>query len=159
MPAICPECGSDTTRVIRTERLRNATTRRRHECRHCTHRWTTITGPLPERAAPPPRVQPFSRLGLTEADVVRILESPESDTALASLYGCSRQAISNIRNGDSLSAVRPDIPRRSSRPRYSATGPTCTTCGYWNGTRCFFAYPEAAEDPRFAQDCDLYITD
>jgi hypothetical protein len=155
----CPECGTPNTHVIRTDRLRNDTTRRRHACRSCAHRWTTLDGPLPPRATPAPRSSHHSWIGLTESDIVHILRSPLSDTALAPLYNCSRQSISNIRNGRSYAAIRPDIPRRSPRPRYSADGPTCTSCSYWNGTRCFFDYPEAAEDPRFAQDCDLYTTD
>ena len=158
-PAPCPECGTTHTRVIRTDNLRNGTTRRRHACHSCTHRWTSLDGPLPPRTAPPPRTTFRTYIGLTEDDVITILRSSATDTALAPLYNCSRQSISNIRNGRSYAAIRPDIPRRSPRPRYSADGPTCSACSYWNGTRCFFDYPEAAEDPRFAQDCDLYTTD
>ena len=155
-PAPCPECGTTHTRVIRTDHRRNGITRRRHACHACTHRWTY---PPPSRSSPQQCTTLLTYIGLTEDDVVTILRSSATDTALAPLYNCSRQSISNIRNGHSYAAVRPDIPRRSPRPRYSANGPTCTNCSYWNDSRCFFDYPEAAEDPRFAQDCDLYTTD
>ena len=159
-PAPCPECGTTHTRVIRTDHLRNGTTRRRHACHACAHRWTSLNGSLPPRTTPPPPRTTFrTYIGLTEDDVITILRSSATDTALAPLYNCSRQSISHIRSGRSYAAIRPDIPRRSPRPRYSADGPTCTNCSYWNGTRCSFDYPEAAEDPRFAQDCDLYTTD
>ena len=154
-PAPCPECGATHTRVIRTDHLRNGTIRRRHACHACTHRWTF---PRPSRTSHEQGPTFRTYIGLTEDDVVAILRSSATDTALASRYNCSRQSISNIRNGHSYAAICPDIPRRSPRPRYSASGPTCTSCSYWNGARCTFDYPEATEDPRFAQECDLYTT-
>lgn len=153
IPIPCPECGSPSTFVLRTNTLRNGTTRRRHSCRSCTHRWTTLDGPLPDRPAYKPRATPYSPRGLTESDIVSILLSPESDHALAPLYNCSRQSICNIRLGRTFPTIRPDIPRRTP----GRSGPTCATCSHWDGTSCTFGFPEAVTDPTFAHDCDLYL--
>jgi hypothetical protein len=156
-PLPCPECGSPSTFVLRTNTLRNGTIRRRHACRSCTHRWTTLDGPLPDRPTYQPRATPYSPRGLTERDIVAILLSPEPDPTLASLYNCSRQSISNIRLGRTFPTVRPDIPRRTSVRSSHAPGPTCTTCSHWSGTSCTFGFPEAVTDPTFARDCDLFL--
>jgi len=156
-PHPCPECGSPSTFVLRTDNLRNGTTRRRLACRSCTHRWTLLDGPLPDRPAYQPRATPYSPRGLTERDIVSILLSTEPDRTLASLYNCSRQSIVNIRLGRTFPTIRPDIPRRISGRAYSAPGPTCTTCSHWSGTCCTFGFPEAATDHTFARDCDLFL--
>jgi len=38
---VCRECGGDS-RVIRTRRPLCSPIRRRRECVHCEHRWTTV---------------------------------------------------------------------------------------------------------------------
>ena len=157
IPLPCPECGSLSTFVLRTDKLRNGTTRRRHACRSCTHRWTTLDGPLPDRPAYQPRATPYSPRGFTERDIVHILLSPEPDRTLALLYNCSRQSIVNIRLGRTFPTIRPDIPRRISGRAYSAPGPLCTSCMNWTGTACSFGFPEAVTEPTFARDCDLYL--
>ena len=153
----CPECDSTRTCTIRTRVLRNGTRLRRHECRHCTHRWSTTTGPIPARLPRKPPTQPYSRLKLTENDVTTILESPERDADLATRYGCSRQSIVNIRLGHTLAHVRPDIPRRRSiRAPLPADAPLCTSCMHWSGTDCGFGFPEAVTEPTFALECPQY---
>lgn len=153
----CPECNSSLTRTIRTRVLRNGTRLRRHECRHCVHRWSTTTGPIPERLPRKPPTRPYSRLNLTENDIATILESPERDTTLATRYGCSRQSIVNIRLGRTLAHIHPDIPRRRSiRAPLPADAPLCTSCMHWSGTDCGFGFPEAVTEPTFALECSQH---
>jgi hypothetical protein len=153
----CPECGSTRTRTIRTRVLRNGTRLRRHECRNCVHRWSTTTGPIPERLPRKPPTRVYNRLSLTENDVITILESPERDADLATRYGCSRQSIVNIRLGRTLAHVRPDIPRRrSQRAPLPADAPLCTSCMHWSGTDCGFGFPEAVTEPTFALECSQH---
>lgn len=147
----CPECGNTRTRIIRSRVLRNGTRLRRHACRSCTHRWSSTTGPIPERLHRRPR----SNLGLTENDVAAILLSPERDADLAPRYGCSRQSIVNIRLGRTLSHICPDIPRRAPR---STDAPLCKTCMHWTGAVCGFGLPEALTEPTFASECAYFAT-
>jgi hypothetical protein len=103
----------------------------------------------------------FHRLGmnsratavLAQDDVLRILESPLSDNKTAAVYGCTRQAIANIRTGKAFAYLYPHIKRRDLKHKHV---PTCTNCSHWNDSTCSFDFPEANEDPTFAAECQLF---
>ena len=50
-------------------------------------------------------------VGLTEEQVVFVLTSPLPSTSIARQFGCTPQAICDIRNYKTHKRVRPDIPR------------------------------------------------
>jgi hypothetical protein len=155
MRAPCPECGSSSTYTLRTTRLRNGTNRRRRACHTCSARWTTFDGPIPPVPPPKPRTTFHSYRGFTPTTIREILLSPESDRAIALLYGCTRQAIWDIRTGRTFRYLHPDIPRRTPRS-HTHSGPLCSACTHFSASVCSFGYPEALEEPTFASECDLY---
>jgi hypothetical protein len=153
MPAPCPRCSSAATYTFRTRQLRNGTIRRRRACHDCEFRWTVTDGPLPPRAVPPLRNEFKSQCGLTQDDVLQILESPLSDKKTAAVYDCTRQAIANIRTGKAFGYLYPHIKRRDLKQEHA---PKCTNCSHWNDSTCSFGFPEADEDPAFAAECQLF---
>lgn len=97
---------------------------------------------------------------LTPADVVFILQSKEPNQILAVQFNVTRQAISLVRNGKSHLDIAPEIPRIPVRlkgsqiPRKNAVH--CRNCVEWNGEECYFGFPEAINEPTFANECSLY---
>ena len=89
---------------------------------------------------------------LTENDVRLILTSPESLASLASQFGKSKQAISQVLLGITHQGLAPDLPRR-------APARSCHSCRSWRFAPdpCFEGIPDAVtEGPSFARDCEFY---
>lgn len=91
---------------------------------------------------------------LQPADVIYILQCPDSDAEVALRLGVSRQTINNIRIGRNYKNVAPQLPRREV-VTYKTEGTLCTTCNFWDGFGCAFKLPEALKDLRFAQECSM----
>lgn len=151
----CPVCSSDQLRVIESRPLANGTKRRRHHCENCQHRWTSWDGPrlkpgrLPGAAAPPKVYRPR----LTEDEVRLILTSPDSSTKLGRQLGRTREAIAQVRRGESYSRVLPELPRWQIQRRTES----CHDCIHWLADRCGMGFPDPLlEGPLFAADCAAY---
>jgi hypothetical protein len=147
MLACCPECSVNAGVVMRTRVLRNDTRRRRYECRSCGHRWTVVDGEVPARLHPRrDRSKPVSRKGFDIEAVQAILTSREGDGAIAEVYGCTRQAINQLRTGRTHAEVLPELPRRGAV--------LCYSCKHWSKDRCGFDLPEAGSPE--STDCNYY---
>ena len=89
---------------------------------------------------------------LSEADIEVILTSPESGGSMARRFGVTKQAISQIRLGQSHLKHAASTPRR---------GPAkfCTCCEYWRrgDEPCSLGLPDViTEGLGFAADCELF---
>ena len=156
MPASCPNCGSDRTRVIETDLTRNGSRRRRHACHDCQHRWTDWQGERPPQGRLS-HARPGSRprLSLTVQQVELVLTSPLSSRALAQQLQRSREAINAIRRGALHAQTLPHLPRRTHRLDQLS----CRDCCHWQAGRCQLGFPDPVEEgPGFAVDCNLYAT-
>lgn len=98
-----------------------------------------------------------ARYKIRPSDVIYILQSPDTDAAVAQRLGVSRQAVNNVRLGRAYRRVAPQLPRRTStaQPPRMADVDTCVQCNHWHGYGCAFGFPEALKDLAFAQECSM----
>ena len=86
-------------------------------------------------------------------DVSRIVWSTETLGDLAMRYGCSREAIRQIKAGITYQDLLPAGYRPPPGPR----DPSCLQCHHWQNDRCGMGFPDPAEEgPGFARDCVLF---
>jgi transposase-like protein len=141
----CLSCLSTDMHVVRSTLTLAGHRRRRWECNSCNSRWTTREeneAPARKSRQPMPRVRGIR--SLTNAEAAAIMLSVASLRELATQYGMSHQAISDIRNG------------RVYRDVYGVLGlnrKTCCSCRYWSNG-CTFLFPEAGGS--FSQHCSMY---
>ena len=84
---------------------------------------------------------------LSEEQVVEILTSSDSHTALAQRMGVSRTTISNVREGVFYADVAADLPR------YRRSELNCKRCIHWD-KRCTLDLLDAKEiGITFAREC------
>jgi len=99
---------------------------------------------------------------LTDDQIAEILISKISDTLAGKIYGVSRQAVSNIRNGASFKHIRPEIPRRPPKSKRVKVDPatlevSCLKCAHWTKKECGFGFPDPVkEGVHVAEDCAMY---
>lgn len=88
----------------------------------------------------------------TEKEIVYMLTSTQSHSALAREFNASRQVISKIRLGLFYRDVRPDIPRPVRTVTYF-----CTQCIHYKQEKCSMEVPEFDEmRTRAAGICNIY---
>lgn len=78
----------------------------------------------------------------SEKVILDILAGPDSQSALAKKYNCSRSAIGKIRRGELHADILPDIPRRI-EVKYRRS---CVKCLYFSGKRCSLGWPDPEMD-------------
>ena len=147
-----PCCSHNDSIVIETRPRADGSIRRRHKCRDCGERWTTVRpgGKAKPRRAKPARKRQLRKL--TPEHVYRVLtEMHRPDKALAEEFGVVRQCIQQIRCGATWPDVFPELPRRDKWR-------ICTRCRNWDGELgCGIGFPDPLEEgPSFAVDCDFY---
>lgn len=153
----CSNCNSSLTEVIESRLCSNSTRRRRHCCLNCGYRWTSWDGPRPEpgKHATVRRRQTVHRPDrLTDDQVRLILERRDlSAKGLAKELGRTRQAICQIRRGDTYRDVLPEVPRWDNSNLQVVS---CHNCIHWRN-RCGMDFPDPIEEgPGFAVDCSFY---
>ncbi len=89
---------------------------------------------------------------VTEAQVVRILESNESNTDLAKELGFCTHTILKIRKGRIHSDIRPDLERK---PDFVAKPKLCHECIHWSRNKCTMDFPESRR-PGYANICSVF---
>jgi len=141
----CPECSGEHTRLLESRPTARGVRRRRRICDDCLHRWSTFTK---DCLAPTDAVVSKYRRHSRE-EVIAILQSTLSQSALASKYKTTRQTISRIQLGIMYKEIHADYYK----PR---TGPVmyCINCINWTKRRCGLGFPEAGGD--FATECCVY---
>jgi transcriptional regulator with XRE-family HTH domain len=99
---------------------------------------------------------------LSDWQIAEILLSRTSDTLTARLYGVSKTAVSNIRNGKSFKDIRPDIERRKPirqrvKPDPATLEVSCLKCAHWYKGKCTFDFPDPVrEGLQVAEECSMY---
>lgn len=150
--AICPECGSEETKVRNTYRARTTDgVRRVHLCKSCGHRWSIWSGQQPDQYSHPGCIKHGNTL--TEEQIREILTDRNvSHIAMARRLGKSRSAVQRVRAGTMYRQIAPELPRWTRSSRMS-----CTNCCHHNGSRCMMSIPEYETDgPSFAMECAVF---
>lgn len=149
----CPHCESERVIVLQSRIKANGDRRRRYKCEVCLERWTLF-----EDGAAPPKPKPSfvvrsTRL-FTDAQAEAIMLSSKSSSALAAEYGVTRQAVDQIRQGQSYANIYARLQEEGHQLR-STGSLLCESCVHWcDGKGCSFGFPDAGGD--FATDCYLY---
>jgi hypothetical protein len=145
-------CAHNNSHVLETKTRVDGSVRRRHECRDCGERWTTVRhGEKPGRERLKPSARRLARRKLTLEEVYRVLtERQTPNKSIAAELGVSRQCIELIRSGATWSDVFPELPRNVKRL-------SCLRCKHWRSEECAIGFPDPMEEgPGFAVDCDFY---
>lgn len=94
---------------------------------------------------------------LTPDQVLRCLTDTHcSNTELARLIGCSREAVRQVRYGLSHQSIHPELPRKQQRRRVNDAC-NCQRCQHWRNGCCDLGFPDPIEEGvAFAEECSVY---
>ena len=142
----CPECGG--VMFTLRSRIRSERRLRRFQCKSCGHRLTTSEG------------RPCRKRKIDSAAVGEIRRSDENYHVLAAQYGCSRELIRQIRNGQIYRDLLPEWFRAPAK----AGDPTCEQCEFYVKAKqeqldesCSLDIPEfETQGVRAAWDCSAF---
>jgi len=147
MKFICPVCGSHMRKQRESVRKDGVVSMQRRcsnlNCNKIKTFYPYADGP----------VERLSTIRvLSDEQVKEALTSDVPHASLARKFGCSPQAVRDVRYGRSYVGVFPDLPRRN---RFTGPRRFCRDCIHRINDKCSMGFPEAKLNT-YAQVCPVY---